>query len=61
MVDHSELHTYFKFVYLYQMKMFIFRGLLIEIGEQLFEYLQFPERTLASSFNKPPILFTPSL
>lgn len=61
MVGHSELHTYFKFVYLYQMKMFIFRGLLIEIGEQLFEFFQFPERTLASPLGKPLILSIPSL
>lgn len=32
MVGHSELHIYFKFVYLYLMKMFVFRGLLIETG-----------------------------
>lgn len=30
MVGHSELHIYFKFVYLYLMKMFVFTGLLIE-------------------------------
>lgn len=41
MVGHSELHNYFKFVYLYQMKMFIFRGLLIEIGEQLLSTFSF--------------------
>lgn len=41
MVGRSELHTYFKFVYLYQKKMFIFRGLLIEIGEQLLSIFSF--------------------
>lgn len=61
MVGHSELHSYFKFVYLYQMKMCIFRGLLIEIGERLFECLQFPEQMLDSPSDKPPILFPSSL
>lgn len=41
MVGHSELCTYFKFVYLYQMKMFTFRGLLIEIGEELLSIFSF--------------------
>lgn len=41
MVDHSELHTYFNFVYLYQMKMFICRGLFIAIGEQLLSIFSF--------------------
>ena len=35
MLDHCELRTYFQCVYLYQMKMFIFRGRLIEVGGQL--------------------------
>lgn len=41
MVGHSELYTYFNFVYLYQMKMFICRGLFIEIGEQLLSIFSF--------------------
>lgn len=43
MVGRSELHSYFKFVYLYQMKMWIFRGLLIEIGERLLSVFSFLE------------------
>lgn len=41
MVGHSELYTYFKFVYLYQMKMFTFRGSLIEMGEQFLSIFSF--------------------
>lgn len=41
MVGHSILYTYFKFVCLYQMKMFTFRQLLIEIGEQLLSIFSF--------------------
>lgn len=54
MVGHSELHTYFTFVYLYQMEMFVCRGLFIRNRGAAFECLQFPERTLDSPFDNPP-------
>lgn len=53
MIGHSELYTYFKFVYLYQNENVHFLRVVSSNWGATSEYLQFPGRTLDSPLDKP--------